>query len=383
MAPHSDFLKYLACFPLVSVPNVYLPSSLPLSMMSSLTSPQKSAHPGQPSSKATPGPVDNESGLLPPEHWAQLNEEADDQDDGDSILSDNGSSTASLSSSILKYRTLHGRLYQSEKGNPDYWFVETHHVLTLLMGDKLYLAPISEDIQAAADIGTGTGIWAIEFADKFPNASIIGTDLAPIQPGWVPPNLEFQIDDCTQEWTMAPSSLDYVHMRWLVGSIADWTALFKEAYKSLKPGGWVESYEPSSTVESDDNSVLPGSAMSQWQKFFVEGGRKIGRPFTVFEDRLQRKAMEEAGFVDIEERNFKNPVGGWPKEPEAKVVGQYTQAAFEEDGKGTVLHFATALGWKEEEVTVFMAQHRREIRSPNIHAYYKQKVIWGRKPEAA
>ena len=67
----------------------------------------------------------------------------------------------------------------------------------------------------------------------------------------------------------------------------------------------------------------------------------------------------------------------------AKVVGQYTQAAFKEDGKGTVLHFATALGWKEEEVTVFMAQHHREIRSPKIHAYYKQKVIWGRKPEAS
>ena len=114
-----------------------------------------------------------------------------------------------------------------------------------------------------------------------------------------------QIDDCTQEWTIAPNSLDYVHMRWLVGSIADWAALFKEAYKSLKPGGWVESYEPSSTVESDDKTVLPGSAMSQWQKFFVEGGRKIGRPFTVFEDKLQRKAMEEAGFVDIEERDFK------------------------------------------------------------------------------
>ncbi|RBR21967.1 uncharacterized protein FIESC28_04680 [Fusarium coffeatum] len=361
--------------------------------MSGLTSPQKPVHPGPPSPKATAGPVDNESGLLPPEHWAQLNEEADDQDDADSILSDNGSSTASLSSSILKYRTLHGRLYQSEKGNPDYWgpIDETgqaamdinHHVLTLLMGDKLYLAPISQDIQAAADIGTGTGIWAIEFADKFPNASIIGTDLAPIQPGWVPPNLEFQIDDCTQEWTIAPNSLDYVHMRWLVGSIADWTGLFKEAYKSLKPGGWVESYEPSSTVESDDNSVLPGSAMSQWQKFFVEGGRKMGRPFTVFKDRLQRKAMEEAGFVDIEERDFKNPVGGWPEDPEAKIVGQYTQAALEEDGKGTVLHFATALGWTEEEVTVFMAQYRREIRSPKIHAYYKQKVIWGRKPEAA
>ncbi|KAM0411424.1 hypothetical protein ACHAPD_009636 [Fusarium lateritium] len=235
--------------------------------------------------------------------------------------------------------------------------------------------------KAAADIGTGTGIWAIEFADQFPNASVIGTDLAPIQPSWVPPNLEFQIDDCTQEWTIAPNSLDYAHLRWLVGSVADWTALFKEAYKSLKPGGWIESYEPSSTIESDDNTVLPGSAMSQWQNFFVEGGRRMGRTFKVFQDGIQKKAMQEAGFVDIEERNFKNPIGGWPKDPEARSIGQYTQAALEQDGKGTVLHMATALGWSEDEVTVFISHFNREIRSPKIHAYFKQKAVWGRKPD--
>ena len=32
--------------------------------------------------------------------------------------------------------------------------------------------------------------YSSEFADMFPNASVVGTDLAPIQPSWVPPNLE-------------------------------------------------------------------------------------------------------------------------------------------------------------------------------------------------
>ncbi|EKJ69302.1 hypothetical protein FPSE_10555 [Fusarium pseudograminearum CS3096] len=359
--------------------------------MAGLTSPKKSqVDPSSPKGvKETP---QNESGLLPPQHWGQLSEDIDDQDDADSTIPDNASSTASLTSSILKYRTLHGRVYQSERGNTDYWgpideagqevMDINHHILTLLMGNKLYLALLSKDIQAAVDIGTGTGIWAVEFADKFPNASVIGTDLAPIQPSWVPANLH-QIDDCTQEWTIPPNSLDYVHMRWLVGSIADWTALFKEAYKSLKPGGWVETYEPSATVESDDNSVLPGSAMNQWQKFFVEGGCKMGRPFTVFQDELQKKGMQEAGFVDIEEINFKNPVGGWPKDPEAQSIGQCTQATLEQDGKGTVLHMATALGWSEEEVTVFISHLRREIRSPKIHAFFRQKAVWGRKSETA
>lgn len=124
-----------------------------------------------------------------------------------------------------------------------------------------------------------------------------------------------QIDDCTQDWTFQDDSLDYVHMRWLVGSIKDWTALFKQAYKCLKPGGYIESFEPSSRLQSDDDSVSETSAMSQWGKFFVEGGRILGRPFTVFEDGLQKKAMQEAGFVDIEERDFK--VCTFPSRPTA------------------------------------------------------------------
>ncbi|PCD37205.1 hypothetical protein AU210_005709 [Fusarium oxysporum f. sp. radicis-cucumerinum] len=356
-----------------------------------MSSPARKKRADSGSAGSTPPRVDPaESGLLPPEHWSQLPEEENTAEDGDSAVLENASSTASLTSSILQYRTINGRAYQSERGNPEYWgpiddtgqeaMDINHHVLTLLLGDKLHLAPVPDDIQTAVDIGTGTGIWAMEFADKFPNASVIGTDLAPIQPGWIPPNLEFQIEDCTQQWTFQPNSFDYIHMRWLVGSIADWKSLFKESYKCLKPGGYIESYEPSSRVESDDGTVLPGSALSQWERFFVEGGRKIGRPFTIFEENIQREGMREAGFVNIEERDFKNPVGGWPKDPKQRSVGQYMQAAFEQDAQGTVLHMATALGWTEEEVTVFISHFRHEIRSPKIHSYFRQKVVWGRKP---
>ena len=37
---------------------------------------------------------------------------------------------------------------------------------TLILDNKLYLAPIEKNIQKALDIGTGTGIWAIDFADE-------------------------------------------------------------------------------------------------------------------------------------------------------------------------------------------------------------------------
>jgi hypothetical protein len=114
-----------------------------------------------------------------------------------------------------------------------------------------------------------------------------------------------QIDDCTLDWTWPENSIDYVHIRWLFGSIKDWDGLFAQAYKCLKPGGYLESHEPSVQFDSDDGTVHEKTAMGQFGKFFIEGGRKMGRSTTVLEDGVQRKAMEAAGFVGIEEQDFK------------------------------------------------------------------------------
>lgn len=114
-----------------------------------------------------------------------------------------------------------------------------------------------------------------------------------------------EIEDCTQTWTFDENSIDYVHMRYLIGSIKDWPALMKEAFRVCKPGGYVESYEGSPDMESDDDTVPKDSAMADWGPIFKEAGAKISRPFTILHEDLARKAMEEAGFVDIESRDFK------------------------------------------------------------------------------
>jgi hypothetical protein len=38
-----------------------------------------------------------------------------------------------------------------------------HHLYRLTLDGKLYLSPIKDDVQNVLDIGTGTGLWAIEF----------------------------------------------------------------------------------------------------------------------------------------------------------------------------------------------------------------------------
>ena len=58
-----------------------------------------------------------------------------------------------------------------------------HHVFRLFLGGELHTAPL-ESPRKILDLGTGTGAWAIDMADIYPEAEVIGNDLSPIQPKW-------------------------------------------------------------------------------------------------------------------------------------------------------------------------------------------------------
>ena len=40
------------------------------------------------------------------------------------------------------------------------------------------------------------------------------------------------------------------------------------------------------------------------------------------------------------------------------------------------------LGWREEEVLVFMAAVRKALKDPKIHGYYNLHVVYGQKQSA-
>jgi hypothetical protein len=84
------------------------------------------------------------------------------------------SSATSISSSILKFRSENGRTYHSYKEGK-YLFTNDagengrldlqHHVFSLTFDGKLFLSPVTQKpggIKRVLDIGTGTGIWAID-----------------------------------------------------------------------------------------------------------------------------------------------------------------------------------------------------------------------------
>lgn len=67
-------------------------------------------------------------------------------------------------------------------------------------------------------------------ADRFPSAHVLGLDLTPIQPLWVPPNVEFLVDDCYQDW-LSHETADLVHFRFMAIVLRDIPCVVEHAYK--------------------------------------------------------------------------------------------------------------------------------------------------------
>lgn len=122
----------------------------------------------------------------------------------------------------------------------------------------------------------------------------------------------------------------------MFGVVQDWEGLFRQAYRICKPGAWTESLNPSSSFESDDGSVEgdTGSALAQWGRVWNAAGKKMGRPFEVYDLDLQRKGMEAAGFVDIQVREYVLPVGPWPADKSLAEKGLWWRIMIESDLDG-------------------------------------------------
>ncbi|KAF4495033.1 TAM domain methyltransferase [Fusarium agapanthi] len=337
-----------------------------------------------------------ESALAPqPELVPAADPQDGDESETDSAVGDDAaSSTASITSSILEYRTIQGRTFHSDRHPTEYFTPNdeqqsasidiNHHALTQLLSGRLFLAPIKDNVQKVLDVGTGTGIWAIDFADEYPEAEVIGSDLSPIQPNWAPPNVKFEIDDATLRWTWDNNTFDFIHIRYLFGAIKDWSSLFKEAYRCCAPDGWIQSAEADVHIRSDDGTTDDLDCLKLWAKLFTEGGAALGSPFFVQEGDLQEKGIHAAGFTDIKSIEYKFPIGGWPRDPELASVGNYVRATLENDIEGyTLLLWKTILQWPEDEYQVFLMEMRKFLKNKKVHAYMTVHYVYGHKAEAS
>ncbi|EOD47594.1 putative tam domain methyltransferase protein [Neofusicoccum parvum] len=308
--------------------------------------------------------------------------------DHDSLFYESSSASTSITSSVLAYKYENGRRYHAfREGNYPLPNDEReqdrldlfHHITKLNLDGELFLAPLGPSPQRALDFGTGTGIWALEFADLHPGCDVIGTDLSPIQPSWVPPNCHFLVDDVEAEWQF-DAPFDFVHGRTMSGSIGDWPRLYGQIYKNLKPGGWVEMQEFEIKFQSDDGAFERAPTFAQWEKDLMKASQVFGKEL----ETAQRQAgwMKDAGFVNVVDDKRPSPVGPWPKNRKLKEIGRYNVPhCMDAVESFTLALFTRVLGYTVEECQVLISKLKAELRDPKVHMYWYYHFIYGQKPE--
>lgn len=320
----------------------------------------------------------------------------DDDVDADSAFGDDTQSdTTSLASEISRGYIENGRKYQSTKGH-EYWgpsdekqfqTFELGHLLYFILDsgqpEQLFHSPIGSNPQNILDLGTGDGTWAIEVADKYQSATVYGIDLYPPPAVWVPPNCIFTVDDATKEWTWQ-KQFDLIHMRLLLGAFTpeERDGIYQACYDNLLPGGWIEEVELDVRVMSDDGSLSPDSILAGWGPNFLGCAERAGRPL---DTQLTMKAsIEKAGFVNVQEKLYKCPLGSWPKHKIYKDAGRVNMEHWKTGLEGWAMWLLTKHGsptpWSAEEVQVYVAKVRNEISNPNLHCYHFTRRVWAQKP---
>lgn len=185
------------------------------------------------------------------------------------------------------------------------------------------------------DIATGTGIWAIKFAQEHPQATVIGTDLSMIQPSEcmlheesqvslqltsiylvdVVPNVQFFKEDSEHSEWIHPHPFDYVHLRLAVSCFDDHRTVIRKSFDNMKPGGWIELMDPVFQTLCDDNT-LEGTHLLRLNRTMIEAGLAIGRDLQ--KPLNYKQWLLDAGFVDVVEE-----VGPGPGKPSYSRYGMY------------------------------------------------------------
>lgn len=168
---------------------------------------------------------------------------------------------------------------------------------------------------------------------------MIGIDLSDIMPTFVPPNCRFEIDDAELDWTFKANTFEYIHLRYMMGSIGNWPRLYKQAFKAMKPGGYIEHFDLTPTFESDDGTLSEDSPLNRWGPLGIEASEKMGKTFKIYP--TTREALVAAGFVDIVEHNFKIPVGPWSSDKRLRTIGQWNLFFLTMDIEGIWLYLLT------------------------------------------
>ncbi|KAI8338601.1 S-adenosyl-L-methionine-dependent methyltransferase [Chlamydoabsidia padenii] len=164
------------------------------------------------------------------------------------------SSTGSNSSTIIGGRSYHNT-------DSTYWLpnddaekdrlIGQHFAMKILFEGN-FNAKILEHVSMDSkdtkvlDCGCGPGTWVMDVATDYPHCQLTGVDFSDVFPMSIrPSNVQFVLADVLGRLPFEDNTFDFINIRFFIAALRadEWPIVFKELYRVLKPGGFIESVE--------------------------------------------------------------------------------------------------------------------------------------------
>ncbi|KAH8677837.1 hypothetical protein BX600DRAFT_493226 [Xylariales sp. PMI_506] len=251
----------------------------------------------------------------------------------------------------------------AEQDRLDFQHAGTH----ILLDNKLAWAPFKETPKNVLDIGTGTGIWAIEFAEENPESNVVGSDISMIQPEVDLPNCSFVKEDAEEPW-VHNTRFDYIHLRYVATCFDNFKTVIQHAFDNLVPGGWIELQDGAPEIKSANGTPLEGMAIKRAPDLAISGAAKLGKD--ILAAKSFKKWLLEVGFVDVKEHTMPLPINDWPTDPRFKLAGQYSCRMLTDNARGVMYKMVQGSGLSDKEIDELATQFKAQIGNTSLQPYW-------------
>ncbi|KAF2166432.1 hypothetical protein M409DRAFT_23074 [Zasmidium cellare ATCC 36951] len=173
--------------------------------------------------------------------------------------------------------------------------------------------PIGDEPLIVADVATGTGVWALEVAERFPNLTIEGLDInlneTPPK-AWLPSNVTFRefnlLEDIPEELV---ERYDIVHVQFVMIFVLDSNvhAVIQRLLRMLKPGGYLQ-WTDSNSNRYSWHTATTGQEPTEVIKLYTMAQDIVGKRsqnlkwLNNFEDLFKRSGLKDVEYVAPESR---------------------------------------------------------------------------------
>ena len=252
------------------------------------------------------------------------------------------------------------------------------HMVTTLMGGVLPEQSDAAHFRRVLDIGCGSGSWAIEAAQAYPEMTLIGIDISQRMVQYaseqaasqhVTERVEFRAMDALRRLEFPDDSFDLANLRFGVSFVRtwDWYNLLMEMTRVTRPGG---------VIRLTDNEIVHESNSQAITRFFEIIRHALFRAGHLFEEENTgltghlAELLTRHGCRQVQTRAFTlESRGGTPNAEayyeDAAHVGQ------------TLRPFIQKWGGLPNDYDAVYQQALADIKQDKFHNFWHFLTAWG------